>query len=139
MKIEILAEALTSSRLPSIDIVTRIEHISTMESVSPNIESDGLFKTVPQAALGEICSRYGVRRLSIFGSSLKGTRRPDSDVDLLAEFQPGRTPGFAFVRLAEELSRLFGMRVDLHTAGSLSRYFRREVISEAMELYVAQE
>ncbi len=110
-----------------------------MESASRHIELGGLFKTVPPAALGEICRRYGVRRLSIFGSSLKGTRRPDSDLDLIAEFQPGKTPGFAFVRLAEELSRLFGMRVDLHTASSLSRYFRREVLSEAMELYAAQE
>ncbi len=110
-----------------------------MESTSPHIELGGLLKTVPPAALSEICRRYGVRRLSIFGSSLKGTRRPDSDLDLIAEFQPGRTPGFAFVRLAEELSKLFGTQVDLHTAGSLSRYFRGEVLSEARELYDAQE
>ncbi len=134
-----LAGAVGGSGLQSIDIVTRIKHIYAMESASPHIELGSLLKTVPPAALGEICSRYGIRRLSIFGSSLSGTRRPDSDLDLLAEFQPGRTPGFAFVRLAAELSRLFGMRVDLHTAGSLSRYFRGEVLREAKELYAAQE
>jgi predicted nucleotidyltransferase len=134
-----LVGELGGSGLQSIDIVTGIEHIYAMESTSPHIELGGLLKTVPPAALSEICRRYGVRRLSIFGSSLKGTRRPDSDLDLIAEFQPGSTPGFAFVRLAEELSKLFGMQVDLHTAGSLSRYFRGEVLSEAKELYAAQE
>ncbi len=134
-----LVGELGGSGLQSIDIVSGIKHIYAMESTSPHIELGGLLKTVPPAALSEICRRYGVRRLSIFGSSLKGTRRPDSDLDLIAEFQPGRTPGFAFVRLAEELSKLFGMQVDLHTAGSLSRYFRGEVLSEARELYAAQE
>ncbi len=130
---------LAGSGLQSIDIVTGIKHIYAMESASPHIELGGLLKTVPPAALGEICRRYGIRRLSIFGSSLKGTRRPDSDLDLIAEFLPGRTPGFAFVRLGEELSRLFGLRVDLHTAGSLSRYIRGKVLIEAKELYAAQE
>ncbi len=134
-----LVKALGGSRLQSIDIVAGIKHIYAMESASPHIELGDLLKTVPPAALGEICRRYGIRRLSIFGSSLKGTRQLDSDIDLIAEFQHGRTPGFAFVRLAEELSRFFGMRVDLHTAGSLSRYFRGEVLSEAEDLYVDQE
>jgi hypothetical protein len=110
-----------------------------MESSSPHIEFVDLLEPARSAALRDICRRYGVRRLCIFGSSLMGTRRLDSDLDLIAEFQPGRTPGFAFSRLAEEFSSLFGMPVDLHTAGSLSRYFREEVLSEARELYAAEE
>ncbi|MHB8530643.1 MAG: nucleotidyltransferase family protein [Caulobacteraceae bacterium] len=84
-------------------------------------------------ALAEICRRRGIRRLSLFGSTLKGTHRPDSDVDLLVEFEPEATPGlFAMARIESELSPLFGGRkVDLRTAGDLSRYFRDEVVRAA--------
>lgn len=87
----------------------------------------------------ELCSRYGIRRLRVFGSRTGESFRPDSDLDLIAEFYPGRTPGFAFARLAEQLSRLLGVRVDLHTPNSLSRYFRDEVLREAQEIYAAKE
>jgi predicted nucleotidyltransferase len=58
-------------------------------------------------------------------------------VDLLVEFFPGRTPGLGFVRLQEELTRLFGRRVDLHTLGSLSPYLREEVLKEARPIHEA--
>jgi predicted nucleotidyltransferase len=62
---------------------------------------------------------------------------PASDVDVLVEFEPGHVPGFAFVDLQEELSAILGRKVDLHTPGSLSRYFRDRVVREALVQYVA--
>jgi len=87
--------------------------------------------------LTSVCRRYAVRRLAAFGSVLRDDFLAGSDVDLLVEFEPGRTPGFAFFRLEEELSALFGRRVDLNTRASLSPYFRDRVLYEARDLYVA--
>jgi predicted nucleotidyltransferase len=85
------------------------------------------------AALESVCRRYSIRRLSLFGSTLKGTSRPDSDVDLLVEFEPGAKPGLLTMAQIEiDLSSLLGGRkVDLRTAGDLSRYFRDEVVRTA--------
>ena len=89
--------------------------------------------------LAALCRRYRIRRLSLFGSVLHGTARPDSDIDLLAEFEAGAAP--TLLDLAElelELSKLAdGRRVDLRTAADLSRYFRDEVIAEAAVRYAA--
>ena len=84
-------------------------------------------------ALSEICRRNRIRRLSLFGSMLKGTARPDSDVDLLVEFESGYAPSlFDMSRIEDQLSSLLnGRRVDLRTAADLSRYFREEVLREA--------
>jgi uncharacterized protein len=71
-----------------------------------------------------------------FGSVLRDDFTPSSDVDVLVEFEPGKTPGFAFFSMEEELSRILGRRVDLNTPNSLSKYFRDEVLAEAEELYV---
>jgi predicted nucleotidyltransferase len=97
--------------------------------------TDLLFRD--REALAAFCKRHHVRRLSLFGSVLKGAARPDSDVDLLVEFEPGHTPGlFALAGIEEELSALLGgRRVDLHTAGDLSRHFRDEVVREAAVQY----
>jgi len=85
--------------------------------------------------IAEFCSRYYIRRLALFGSILRDDFRPDSDVDVLVEFEPGRTPGFGFIGIQDELSEILGRTVDLHTPGSLSKYFRDEVLQEAEELY----
>ncbi|MBI4334646.1 MAG: nucleotidyltransferase [Chloroflexi bacterium] len=69
-------------------------------------------------------------RATVFGSS-------DGDVDVLVEFEPGRTPGFAFVGIQEELSEVLGRKVDLNTPACLSRYFRDRVVQEAKVLYNA--
>ena len=85
------------------------------------------------AALASLCQRHHIKRLSLFGSQLKGTDRPGSDVDLLVEFEPGREPGL--IRLGTitlELELLLGGRsVDLRTAEDLSRYFREKVVETA--------
>lgn len=87
--------------------------------------------------LAEFCERHGIRRLAVFGSVLKGTERPDSDVDLLVEFESGATPTLLDIAdMEQELSSLLGgRRVDLRTPGDLSRYFRQEVMREAEVQY----
>ena len=78
--------------------------------------------------------------MSLFGSTLKGTSRPDSDVDLLVEFEPDATPGLlTMARIEIELSELLGGRkVDLRTAGDLSRYFRDDVVRTAEAQFEAR-
>ncbi len=88
-------------------------------------------------ALGGLCSRYGIRRLAVFGSALTGEQRRESDLDILVEFQPGTSIGLRFITLQAELSALFSRRVDLVTAGFLSPHFRPRVIQEAVPLYEA--
>lgn len=92
---------------------------------------------IDRALVAEICRRHFIRRLAVFGSALRDDFSPDSDVDVLVEFEPGRTPGLAFFAIQDELSRVLGRRVDLHTPASLSRYFRDEVLAEAQDQYVA--
>ena len=110
-----------------------------MDTVFPHTGVDQFVEVARSAGVADLCRHYGVRRLSVFGSVLGPARRPDSDLDLIVEFYPGRTPGFAFARLAEQLSELFGVRVDLHTPNSLSKYFRDEVLREAREIYAAEK
>ena len=93
--------------------------------------------SIDQARLAEFCRQNGVRRLAVFGSALRDDFGPASDVDVLIEFEPGRTPGLRFFWMQEELSRLFDRAVDLHTPASLSRYFRNQVLSEAEDQFVA--
>ena len=93
--------------------------------------------SVNQVRLAEFCQQNGVRRLAVFGSALRDDFGPNSDVDVLIEFEPGRTPGLRFFAMQDELSELFGRSVDLHTPASLSRYFRHQVLAEAENQYVA--
>jgi len=94
---------------------------------------------VDDAALKQLCERHHIRRLSLFESTLKGTARPDSDVDLLVEFPPEARPTLLDMAQIEiELSQLPGGRkVDLRTAEDLSRYFRDEVVRTAEPQHVA--
>lgn len=93
--------------------------------------------SVDRQRLAEFCRQNGIRRLAVFGSALRDDFGPESDVDVLIEFESGRTPGLRFFWMQEELSRLFNRNVDLHTPASLSRYFRSQVLSEAEDQYVA--
>lgn len=90
-----------------------------------------------EPTLADFCKRHHIRRLSLFGSQLKRTARPDSDIDLLVEFEPDRVPGLlALANMELELSELLaGQRVDLRTAEDLSRYFRDEVLRTAEVQY----
>jgi hypothetical protein len=94
---------------------------------------------VPHEAIADFCRRHGIRRLAFFGSVLRDDFTPESDVDVLVEFEPERGPGLiTFAGYQNELSDLLGRRVDMHTAGSLSRYFREEVLAEAKDEYVEE-
>lgn len=86
--------------------------------------------------LADFCRRNHIRKLSFFGSILRDDFSPESDIDVLVEFLPGRTPGFAFFEMQEELSKLLDRRVDLNTAADLSRYYRDDVLAEAEPQYV---
>lgn len=90
-------------------------------------------------ALAAFCRQHGVRRLALFGSALRDDFGPASDIDVLVEFEPGRTPGFfGLFDLEEELGPHFGGRkVDLRTAEDLSPYFRAEVLKSSRSLYDA--
>jgi uncharacterized protein len=88
-------------------------------------------------ALAAFCRRHHIRRLSLFGSILRSDFGRDSDVDVLVEFEPGHTPGLAFFGMQDELTNLMGRKVDLHTANSLSKYFRTRVLAEAEVQYDA--
>lgn len=92
---------------------------------------------IPQARIEAFCQVNGICRLALFGSILRDDFRPGSDIDMLVEFQSGVRVGLAFIRMQDELSAILGQRVDLNTPGSLSRYFRDEVLREAETLYVA--
>lgn len=92
---------------------------------------------IPQQAIAEFCRRHRIHRLALFGSILRDDFGPDSDIDVLVEFEPGATPGFGFFGVHEELTEMFGRAVDLNTPGFLSKYFRDEVMREATVLYVA--
>lgn len=94
---------------------------------------------ISSQALMAFCRKYRIKKLSVFGSMLRGDSKSDSDVDLLVEFLEGYTPGFQFAAIEDELSDLFQREVDLHTAASLSRYFRDAVLKEAEPIYVAEE
>ena len=92
---------------------------------------------IPQETISDFCHRHHIRKLSLFGSVLRDDFKPNSDIDVLIEFEPGKTPGFAIVTMQQELSELFGGRVvDLRTPQELSRYFRDRVLAEALVLYV---
>jgi len=101
-----------------------------MNAVAPRIVID-------RGRIADFCRRHHVRRLALFGSVLRDDFGPESDVDVLVEFEAGHVPGFAFFDLQEELSAILGRRVDLHTPGSLSRYFRDRVVREAQDQSVA--
>jgi hypothetical protein len=95
---------------------------------------------VRRGKIEEVCLRHGIRRLALFGSVLREDFGSQSDIDVLVEFEPGRTPGFVgLAALEEELGRLFGGRkVDVRTPGELSKYFREEVLKQA-EVQYAKE
>ncbi|MBI4903834.1 MAG: nucleotidyltransferase family protein [Acidobacteria bacterium] len=96
----------------------------------------GLQIELDNATVRAFCERNGIRKLSLFGSVLTPRFHPESDLDVLVEFQRDRTPTlFDLAGMEEELSGLVGRRVDLRTPEDLSRYFRAEVIKQAVVQY----
>ena len=92
---------------------------------------------VDREKIAEFCRHNHIRRLAFFGSVLRDDFRPDSDVDVLVEFEPAHVPGlFGIAHMERELSGIFGGRkADLRTAEDLSRYFRQDVLRQAEVQY----
>lgn len=90
---------------------------------------------IPPEDIKRLCLQYHIKRLALFGSILRDDFRPDSDVDVLVEFEEGYVPGFDFFAIQEELAELIGWPVDLHTPDFLSPYFRDEVLKLAEVQY----
>ena len=89
---------------------------------------------LPKEKIAAFCRRNHIRRLAIFGSALRSDFRPESDLDVLVEFEPDHIPGLAFFGMQAELSATFGRPVDLNTPQFLSQYFR-QVQREAQVIY----
>jgi uncharacterized protein len=87
-------------------------------------------------AVARFCKERGIRRLSLFGSAIRDDFEPvRSDVDVLVEFLPDRHPGLNFFQYERELADLLHQKIELHTPGFLSKYFREEVMAEAVPVY----
>lgn len=93
---------------------------------------------IPKKKIEEFCRKNHIRKLSFFGSFLREDFGPDSDLDILVEFEPGQIVGFLkFAGMERELTDIFNHKVDLRTPVELSRYFRQEVL-ESAEVQYAQ-
>jgi predicted nucleotidyltransferase len=91
---------------------------------------------IPQNELIEFCQRYPIHRLALFGSALRDDFGPDSDIDILVEFEPGaRINFFDMVTMEAELTAMLNRKVDFRTPQELSRYFRQKVLDSAEVLY----
>ncbi len=94
--------------------------------------------SIPKDRIAEFCVRNRVRRLSLFGSVLREDFGPDSDVDILVEFEPGARMGLIRLSGLEiELGKIVGRKVDLNTLGFLSKYYRDQILTEADVQYDA--
>lgn len=93
--------------------------------------------SIPKKELALFCQAHDIKRLAIFGSALRADFNPKSDIDILVEFAPGRSPGLLGIAGMEaKLSAIFGGRkVDLRTPNELSRYFRQDVLDSAEVQY----
>ena len=101
-----------------------MDHVSLAERVATDRER-----------IAELCRRHHIRWLALFGSALRDDFGPESDVDVLVEFEPGHVPGLGFFGIQDELSALVGRPVDLNTPRCLSPLFRDQVLAEAEVQY----
>lgn len=90
---------------------------------------------LPQEEIKKFCQRHSICKLSLFGSVLRDDFTKESDVDVLVEFEPGKTPGLAIITMEDELSNMINRQIDLRTSADLSRYFRDQVLAEAIVIY----
>ena len=93
--------------------------------------------SVSQEKVSDFCRKNHIKRLAFFGSVLRDDFGPDSDLDVIVEFEPGHVPGLRYFAMERELSEILGRKVDLNTPGTLSKYFRDRVLAEAEQQYVA--
>ena len=105
----------------------------------PNLDGEAFDPTKVDAdCLRRFCVEKGIRRIRVYGSATRGDFDPArSDIDLLIDFLPGRTPGFGFFALGDELAEILGRKVDVNTEKMLSEHFREEALQQAKVLYDA--
>ena len=120
--------------LPIFPELKRLATVSNSETFSPQ-PLDKPRISVPQYKISSFCQRHHIRKLSLFGSVLRDDFRPDSDIDVLVEFEPGYVPGFEIVTMENELTEMLSRKVDLRTPKDLSKYFRDQVVHEAKLQY----
>ncbi len=95
-----------------------------------------LKQKISQNKLAEFCIKSHIKKLSVFGSAIHGQLTPDSDIDLLVEFDQNHIPGlFSIVKMEMELTQMLGRKVDMRTFEDLSQYFRNEVVKNAEVQY----
>ncbi len=91
---------------------------------------------ISKEKIAEFCRRNHIIKLALFGSALRDELKPESDIDILVEFERGHVPGLiTFAGMEIELTDMIGRKVDLRTAGDLSRYFRDEVVNSTEVQY----
>jgi len=90
---------------------------------------------IPAHQIESFCQKHHIRSLAFFGSVVREDFGPQSDIDVLVEFEPGHIPGLDFFTIEAELSQLLGRKVDLQTANFLSPEIRRSALSEAVTAY----
>jgi predicted nucleotidyltransferase len=91
---------------------------------------------IPREKIEAFCKKNHIQKLAFFGSVLREDFGPKSDIDVLVEFERGKTPGLTFFNMQAELSEILGRKVDLNTPGFLSKYFRDQIMREAQVQYV---
>ncbi len=97
---------------------------------------------IPRRKLAAFCRKYHIQKLAFFGSVLRDDFKPTSDVDVLVEFKKGYTPGFAFFSMSEELKKILGREVDLHTYSGVKAgrnpIRKKSILNSAKVYYVAR-
>lgn len=96
---------------------------------------------IPFDKIADLCQRWHIEKLSLFGSFLRDDFTPESDIDILVEFETGLTPGFfKLYQIEAELSNLFNQRrIDLVTPKFLNHRIRAQILAEAEVCYVAKK
>ena len=94
---------------------------------------------IDREKISDFCRTHHIRKLALFGSVLREDFNPESDVDVLVEFEQGHVPGLAFFSMERELSEILNHKVDLNTPQFLSPYFRDRVLAEAEAQYLAHQ
>jgi predicted nucleotidyltransferase len=142
-----LREFIVSSKEPLEEVLRRVvrEELRT-QGTSPKPDrpnsrpirsSDFRLTPLTSAKITDLCRRWHIRRLAFFGSVLRDDHGPESDIDVLVEFERDHVPGFDFITIQDELTEIFGQQVDLHTPSTLSKYFRDDVLDRARTFYDA--
>jgi hypothetical protein len=90
---------------------------------------------LPRERIEEFCRRNHIRRMALFGSVLREDFTPNSDIDILVEFEAGHMPGFAFIGVQDELATIVGRPVDLNTTGSFHGPLRERILKSAEVIF----